>query len=442
MKTKINIQLLGVAAVAIIVTLVMAVSVFYEFFREEVMTELKNNARILVMSGLCDTSKENEVSKLLDHIRVTLIDETGTVQYDSLVSPDQMDNHGQRPEIVEALEEGEGSIIRRSATLGKSTFYYAVKQKDGTILRVSKDADSIWSIFKNAFPVICGISVLLFICCMFLAHFLTRSLVTPIEQMAKNIETCESISTYKELVPFISTIKKQHEDILKSAKMRQEFTANVSHELKTPLTSISGYAELIESGMATEDDVRRFAAEIHRNSRRLLNLINDIIKLSELDASEVQVDFSRVNLLDIIAESVEMLHLQAEKYQVKIIMDGEDCYVNANKSMMEEVVYNLCDNAIRYNNKDGKVFVTVFKEGEGAVIKVRDTGIGITPENQKRIFERFYRVDKSRSKAIGGTGLGLAIVKHIVAQHGARIEVESQLGVGTEIRIYFDHLEA
>lgn len=435
MKRKINLQLLGVAAIAIITTLIMAISFFYDVFEHEILIELKNDSYILKMSNMFEG--EMEAAHQLENLRVTVIAQDGSVKYDNWADKAQMGNHGGRPEVIAAFKEGEGLSIRRSATLGKNTFYYAVKQADGTVLRIAKDADSIWSIFRNATPMIIGIVCFLFAICIIIARLLTKSLVAPIGEIASNIEACGSISTYKELVPFISTIQEQHEDILKSAKMRQEFTANVSHELKTPLTSISGYAELIENGMADENEMRRFAKEIHRSSNRLLNLINDIIKLSELDATDIRADFESVNLYEVARESVEMLSLNAEKHEISVKLEGENCFVQGNKSMLEEVVYNLCDNAIRYNNKGGKVTVTVSVEGHEAVVAVKDTGIGISQKNQGRIFERFYRVDKSRSKLTGGTGLGLAIVKHIVAQHGASLEVESEVGKGTEIKIYF-----
>ena len=242
-------------------------------------------------------------------------------------------------------------------------------------------------------------------------------------------------------MPFLNTIQQQHEDIMKSAKIRQEFTANVSHELKTPLTSISGYSELIENGMASAGDVQRFAGEIHKNAQRLLTLINDILRLSELDDSErpVAATFETVDLYDIAKNCVNMLALNAEKHQVHVEMLGTSCLMDGNKQMLEELIYNLCDNAIRYNNQGGSVQVSIQEINETSQVEliVKDTGIGIPKEHQSRIFERFYRVDKSRSKSTGGTGLGLAIVKHIVSQHQAEIRLESETGIGTTIRIVF-----
>ena len=219
--------------------------------------------------------------------------------------------------------------------------------------------------------------------------------------------------------------------------MRQEFSANVSHELKTPLTSISGYAELIETGMASEQDTVRFAHGIHNSANRLLTLINDIIRLSELDGTEGEADTELLNLHEMAKNCVEMLSMSAEKHDVTIALSGTECYVTANRQMMEELLYNLCDNAIRYNNLGGSVDVQTYAREDHTYLIVKDTGIGISKEHQERIFERFYRVDKSRSKSTGGTGLGLAIVKHIIAKSHANLELESEPGKGTAIKVVF-----
>lgn len=212
----------------------------------------------------------------------------------------------------------------------------------------------------------------------------------------------------------------------KAEKMRREFTANVTHELKTPLTSISGYAEIIESGIVAPEDIERFAGKIHKESGRLLSLIGDIIELSELDENTRPVNYDKVDLSGLSREVAEDLHTNAKKHEVVIKVNAEDkILINGNRNQLYELVYNLCDNAIRYNRKGGNVTVTVKKEDENAVLSVADTGIGIPLKHQKRVFERFYRVDKSRSKETGGTGLGLAIVKHIAERHDGTITLKS-----------------
>ena len=219
--------------------------------------------------------------------------------------------------------------------------------------------------------------------------------------------------------------------------MRQEFTANVSHELKTPLTAISGYAELIASGMTGGEDTVHFANEIHRSAERLQSLINDIIKLSELDDSDLKLEFETVDLHELGEQCVSSMQMQAEKNEVTLQLEGMSVPMSGNKTLLEELLFNLCSNAVRYNKKGGSVTIVTAIENTRPVLIVKDTGIGIPKEQQERVFERFYRVDKSRSKSTGGTGLGLAIVKHIVAQHDAQISMTSEVGVGTEIKVVF-----
>lgn len=439
MKRKIKFELIGITVIAIFLTLLMVCSVFYEIFKKEIISELATDTRLLAVSGFLENGRviEEEGHPTLDNLRITIISSSGSVIYDNYSDISQMTNHLTRPEVILAREKGEGTSVRKSPTLGKATFYYALRVGDGSIIRVARETDSIWAIYASILPAILLIAIGLCGICIIVAHYLTKSLVAPIERIACNIENCSNISTYKELVPFIVKIQEQHEDILKGAKMRQEFTANVSHELKTPLTSISGYAEIIESGMAKDEDVKRFAGEIQRNSKRLLNLINDIIRLSQLDSDELEVDFEMVDLYELAKESVDMLQLYSKQHEVEMIITGQPCKIRGNKSMLEEMIYNLCDNAIRYNQRGGKVYVTITKEKQDAILSVKDTGIGISEENKERIFERFYRVDKSRSKLTGGTGLGLAIVKHIVAQHKAQLKVESEVGKGTMIMVRF-----
>lgn len=438
MKKRINIQLITIALIAIFTTMILVAAVCYDLFRKQILEDLKTYAHLLKQTGTVQVLIEPQYEAKMDNFRLTLVDKNGVVIYENYADADEMGNHADRPEIQEAFERGEGQAVRRSTTLGKNAFYYAVSMADGTVLRVSKEADSIWSIFRGAFPSILTITLILIVFCIVIAHFLTRSLVEPIEKIAQNVDHLGEPDTYEELAPFVATIKKQHEDILRNAGMRQEFTANVSHELKTPLTSISGYSELIENGMASDEDVVRFAKEIHRNSNRLLTLINDVIRLSELDVSEREASFECIDMKEIAETCVNMLQINAEKHGVTLEFEGVSCKVRSEKQMMEELVYNLCDNAIRYNNKDGKVKVMVKPLDEKAILVVEDTGIGIPKEHQERIFERFYRVDKSRSKSTGGTGLGLAIVKHIVAKNHADMKLESEVGKGTRITVSFE----
>lgn len=437
MKKKLYIVLIEIASLAIIVTLVCISVLFYIGFEKQVISDLELITQTYSLLS-ADRIKDMESNEYLKkNIRVSVITPDGEVIYDNNADIGEMDNHLDREEIKEALESGNGQAVRKSSTLERSLYYYAVLLDDGNVLRVAREVNNILSIFYNSVPIIFVMVVLLFLLCMVIAGYFTRKLLEPIEYLANNLDENKRIETYSELTPFMNTIYKQHDDILKSARMRQDFTANVSHELKTPLTSISGYSELIENGMATDDDIRRFAEEIHKNSSRLLTLINDIIRLSELDASDVSHTFEPINLYPIAETCVNMLQINAEKHKVTLSFEGMHASVMSTKEMMEELVYNLCDNAIRYNNENGTVHVSLKEVADKVVLSVKDTGIGIPKDHQERIFERFYRVDKSRSKSTGGTGLGLAIVKHIVVQSNAEIELHSEKGIGTEIKIIF-----
>lgn len=440
MRRKLHKELLATSALAIVLTLLFAMFVFYGLFKEQIVGDLKADARVLKNMHVFDniTDLHPDAYDLSpDSLRITVISAEGRVLFDSNADADAMENHETRPEIQAAFETGEGSGTRLSETLDKNLFYYAVRLDNGAVMRIAREADSFLAVFQNMLPTVLGVSALLFLLCIFLANYFTKSLVEPIEKMAENLSGPKTEAVYRELAPFVATIRQQHEDILKSAKMRQEFTANVSHELKTPLTAISGYAELIEHGMAGREDTVRFAREIHKNASRLLTLINDIIQLSQLDEGSRAVEYTDVDLYRMAADCIDMLKLNAEKQDVTMKLLGKPSIVFADRQQMEELLYNLCDNAIRYNNRGGSVTITVNTEGGNVILSVKDTGIGIPGEHQQRIFERFYRVDKSRSKATGGTGLGLAIVKHIVSQHGAQLSLESQAGKGTEIRVVF-----
>ena len=437
MKKKINAKFMLISTVAVVVTGICAMFIFYNILKEQIFDDLAANASVISMMNPELLTEKLPVDMDKDGLRITLIEEDGTVVYDSLGGEDIMENHGNREEILQAKSSGEGRAMRTSITSNEHTFYYAMQMESGLILRIAKDSSSIFTliIYMVGMIVLIGTGVLFI--CVVLARRLTKNLMTPIEKMADNIVLIEEDSVYEEMRPFVATIKAQHVDILQHAKIRQEFTANVSHELKTPLTAISGYAELIANGMTTGEDTMRFAGEIHRGSERLQHLINDIIKLSELDDSDLQLEFEEVDLQKEAKACVSNMQVHAEKNDVSINVKGSSAKLQANKMLIEELLYNLCSNAVRYNKKGGSVAIITGIENGHAVLVVKDTGIGIPKESQERVFERFYRVDKSRSKSTGGTGLGLAIVKHIVVQHEAQIFLESEVGKGTEIKVVF-----
>lgn len=440
MKKKINIRFIMIAALAIVVTALSAMLVYYNILKEQVFGDLKAYAHVIELLNIDDLAagiEKDPYNPIDDDLRITLIGAEGEVLYESLLNKDEMDNHNERPEIIEAREKGEGEAIRYSATSGTHTFYYAERLQNGNVLRIGRDSVSVNRIMVNTLVIVLVIALCILFVCMVISHYLTKKLVEPIEKLATNIMLVDENNVYEEIRPFVNTIKEQHVNIINNAQLRQEFTANVSHELKTPLTAISGYAELIGNGMTGKEDTIRFSNEIHSNANRLLSLINNIIKLSELDEADHQMEMERIDLYKLAENCVQMMQVTAEKQGIRLTLQGESAMAMANKGLMDEVFYNLCSNAIRYNKPGGSVTVTVGTKDERPFLSVADTGIGIPKECQERVFERFYRVDKSRSKSTGGTGLGLAIVKHIVAQHNAALHLDSELGEGTTIEIVF-----
>ena len=438
MKKKIFKYFACMITVAILATTLLLSWVNYEMFKGRVMDDLEAYGRMFAVEMNGEAEAQSALRSLEEDIRVTLVHADGTVYYDNFADPNAMDNHADRPEIRQALENGSGSDIRNSSTVDQSTFYYAVKLENGDVLRLAQEASNIWSVYFRSVPLILLLAAGMAGVSLYLAHLLTARLVQPIEQMTAHLNNVSGVARYPELEPFMDMIEQQHEEILRSANMRVEFTANVSHELKTPLTSISGYAELIESGMAQGEQAKTFAGEIHKSANRLLTLINDIIRLSQMDAPMPDLKFEPVDLAQIATNTFEQLEMSARKVDVTLQLDAKQAVVEADRQMMDELLYNLCDNAIRYNVRGGSVKLEVRPVRDKVIVCVQDTGIGISPENQEHVFERFYRVDKSRSKATGGTGLGLAIVKHIAVKHNAQIELESELGRGTKISVIFD----
>ena len=392
-------------------------------------------------------------------LRFSLIDGGGTVLYDSeaaagvvydkdgkvyAVDAPDLPSHADRPEFIAAMADGSASATRESQTMQKETHYYArrIVTPEGTqVLRVGEDVANIWGLSADTLPLLCGAVVVILLATAVLAWWLTRRLVQPINHLAESLDTIEADVPYEELIPLARTIQTDRKLREDNETMRREFTANVSHELKTPLTSISGYAELIETGIAKPEDVPDFGRKIHSEATRMIQLVNDILQLSKLDTVSETGDapvMETVDLLDVAKECVERQKLNARRAYISLTYLGESAPVLGSRALLDELCQNLCDNAIRYNRPGGKVqIITACSRDGHCSLTVTDNGIGIPREAQSSVFERFYRVDKSRSKATGGTGLGLAIVKHIARIHNARIKLESQVDVGTTITVTF-----
>ncbi len=377
--------------------------------------------------------------------RITWIDADGTVLFDNAVNANEMENHLEREEIKEALADGYGESMRYSNTLSDKQLYSAIRLSDGSVLRLSSVQMAVWALLLGFAQPICLVILIAFVLSYVLASRLTKRILTPINSIDPD-DPLQHINEeeYKEIAPLLSRIQFQNEqlkrdqkEIEKAALIRQEFTANVSHELKTPLHAISGYAELLENEMVKEKDIKPFAGKIREESTRMTKLVEDIIDLTKLDNGGVEMKWEDCDLYRIAENAVDSLEAPATALGVEVTVGGSDAPVRAIPQLLYSIVYNLCDNGIKYNHSGGKVEVDVQQTTYNTVLRVKDTGIGIPEESRERIFERFYRVDKSRSKEVGGTGLGLSIVKHAVLVHGGKIEVNSEVGKGTEFIVSF-----
>ena len=433
MERKIVLTLFYMCIVTTIVGILITTVVYYSFFRKEVRENLVHECRIVAQCYEM-ISSPGELKRFTgEEFRITLIETDGTVLFESDADANSMTNHLDRPEIQSAIENGTGSDSRYSDTIGSEDYYYAVRLDDGNILRVSIQADSIFALFERSLLIILMIIIGIIAVSMIVSVKLTDKLIAPLKHIPEMLEKNsfpDEISEYDEITSLVTEIKKIRSS---QEQMRQEFTANVSHELKTPLTSISGYAEIIESGMAEGKDCVVFAGKIRDESSRLLILIEDILKLSELDSDESVILEDTIDLTAVAEECRERLLHTAQQRGINISVNGISAPVRGNRTEIFELVYNLVDNAIKYNRENGNIDIFI----QGRTLTVSDTGIGIPKDDIPRVFERFYRVDKSRSRAKKGTGLGLSIVKHIADHHGAEIEVDSSVNIGTSITIRF-----
>ncbi len=517
----------------------------------------KNQLRI--QTSLAAQGTANEGAKYFEEleteeVRITWVNENGTVLFDSETNSAEMENHLEREEIARALKEGYGESSRYSATLTERLFYCAQRLPDGTVIRLSVAQNSMITLLMGMIQPLCVIFAAALILSLVLASRLSKKIVKPLNEL--DLDEPLSNESYDEIAPLLTRlnsqqlqIKRQSDELMqkrrefetvttgmtegivllnnkqeilsinpaaqkilgsekspvgqtvisvnrssvlrdalakadagerseniaelcggrfeisaspifsdgkvcgtallfldvtekeKSEQLRREFTANVSHELKTPLQTISGYAELMVNGMAMPKDTAEFSGRIYSESQRMIRLVDDIIKLSRLDegALSLSEDMKRenVNLYALAQETIAGILPQAESEGVSVSLEGEPTVINGIPRLIQEIIFNLCDNAVKYNHAGGSVTVTVSSDNDSARLTVSDTGIGIPEEHLERIFERFYRVDKSRSKPLGGTGLGLSIVKHAALMHNAKIETQSEVGKGTAISVIF-----
>lgn len=538
-----------VAVVVLFASLALVMGVLYDYFSGSQENQLKTQTD-LAAQGI-----EHEGSAYFngldsEELRITWIDKDGKVLFDNKTDASSMENHLEREEVRQAVENGYGKSARYSETLTEKSLYSAKKLSDGSIVRLSVSQYSVLTLFLGMLRPVLIIALLAVVLALLLAYRLSKNIVTPLNKL--NLASPLSNKVYEELSPLLKRmdaqqrqLKHQSEELKRkreefetatenmsegliilnekgvilsinraaakmlglsedsvgkdffsektsvnlkeptqkalsgqnteevfalndgncqllanpvstdgkvtgaallvldvtekerAEQMRREFTANVSHELKTPLQTISGYAELLANGMVADKDKTAFSEKIYAEAQRMIRLIEDIIKLSNLDEGAVELTRETVDLYVTAENTVRSLLPAAKKANVTLSLNGENAEIYGIPQLLTAVVYNLCDNAIKYNKDGGTVFVNVKNNAENIVLSVRDTGIGIPKEQQERIFERFYRVDKSHSKEVGGTGLGLSIVKHAAKLHDAKITLESEVGKGTGITVIF-----
>ena len=445
MRTKIFRSIWLVLVSALLISYALIVGLLYNHFTDEQLAQLRNETKLVsqavVLNGLDFFDKLGTTD-----FRITWITADGKVLYDNEADEQAMENHLEREEIRDALQNGYGESRRYSSTLLEQQLYTAQKLPDGTVLRLSVTQTTIWNLFLRFLLPLGAILVIEVILSFVLASSLSRRIVEPLNELNLDspLENADH-EAYTEILPLLRRLDDQHkqlakdrEELEKTSLIRQEFTANASHELKTPLHVISGYAELLESGMVpTEESRRLFAGKIRTESQRMSKLVEDIIDLSQLDVGGVGMTRENTDLYRIAVNAVESLESTAAGAGVTLSVSGESAIIYGVPLVLYSIIYNLCSNAIHYSDRGDSALVTVRDFPDHALLTVSDNGIGIPEEDLDRIFERFYRVDKSHSKEVGGTGLGLSIVKHAAKVHDAEISVKSTLGKGSVFTVKF-----
>lgn len=421
--------------VAVILTVTVCVLAYAYSFEKNMNSQAQ--AQAVLLKHLCTESDNmledlTQISKTLQS-RVTFINSEGRVIFDSNYDAQSLENHLDRQEISSAATLGAGSAKRYSSTDGKTNYYYAVKVANLGVVRVGvSSAYLAGEAIMSALPIVLLFIILVLVFCIWIASRTTKNIVSTIENY--DIESQNSY-IYDELSPFIKKINSQRKTIdlqqVQSQNMRREFTANVTHELKTPLTSILGYSQLINNKIVKPEDVVSFTQIIENNAVRLLSLIDDILKVSQLDEMQ-SFEKENLNLSQIVTCATAELSPIAQSKKINIETDIQDVFYTANSAHMQDMVRNILSNAIKYNKENGNVWIKLFKDEKSVVLSIKDDGIGIDTPHQDKIFERFYVVDKSRNKTVSSTGLGLSIVKHIVNCYNGEIKLISSNNSGSE----------
>ena len=410
----------------------------YGYFEKQIFLELETESCLLEGYDLFENSTDLErISKLKTKNRITLIHTDGTVYFDNTVDISTMENHALRSEFLKAKESGVSTAGRYSSTMLEKTLYFAKQLESGDILRVSCEQHSVGVLVLGMSQILLVMLVIAMIISGIIANILSKKIIQPLNHI--DLENPEATNVYEELKPFTKRIAEENFEKSQREELRQQFTANVSHELKTPLTSISGFAEILKQGGTDEQTTKDFAESIYDESRRMITLVNDIIKLSKLDEKSISMEKEALSLREIAREAMEVLGPVAENKKVSINISGDSGLFNGVRPVIYEMVYNLMDNAIKYNRTGGTVNIKIesLMDSHKVILTIQDNGIGIPEREKERIFERFYRVDKSRSRELGGTGLGLSIVKHAAKYHNASILLNTKEGEGSTFTVIF-----
>lgn len=436
MRQKMQHSMVFVLTATLVIAYIFLTGIMYRqtvtTVEEEIHREADYISKAVQISG---TEYLNQMDEVRANTRITWISAEGTVLYDSTEDEHTFENHKNRPEVKKAFAKGEGEDIRKSDTIGEEMCYYAEKMPDGTVLRVSRTMNSAMKSAFHILPFMIFLALIMIVTAWLLSKWQIERLIRPINTL--DLENPLEQEMYPELQPLLERIEQSNKEKEAVAAMRREFSANVSHELKTPLTSISGYAEIMKDGLVRPEDMQHFSEKIYQETSRLITLVEDIIKLSRLDEGRVELEKEEVDLYELSREIISRLAPQAAKNRVRLELTGESVKYTGIRQILDEMIYNITENAIKYNNPGGKVSVWAGNTLQGKKVVVTDNGIGIPEDQIDRIFERFYRVDKSHSKERGGTGLGLSIVKHGVMLHHGEVHVESKLGEGTRIELVF-----
>ncbi|MDD7385274.1 MAG: ATP-binding protein [Actinomycetaceae bacterium] len=452
LRSRILLNMVAATAIALILGYGLTAAVFYRGARSDQIASVQKETNLLAAaietsSGAIDSMLDS-FAKNEPGYRVTLIEQDGTVVYDSVADPSTMENHANRPEVRAAEASGVGEATRDSHTLQESMYYYAKRVQHGQVIRVARATVTMLAAWRAGLPALTAIAGAMILLAALMARHQARVIVEPLEQIdVENPLNNDAPGVYVEFIPLLERIDARNDQNRQAEQSRQEFSANVSHELKTPLTSISGYAEIIRDGLVQQQDISEFSGRIYAESQRLLQLIDDIMALSKLDEQSLESYGDRravggawapVDLFETAKSVTTRLADKAERYRVQIQLTGSTVQVDGIEALVDQMVFNIVENAIKYNHEGGHVYVWAGQmRGKPAVI-VEDDGIGISEDDQAHIFERFYRADKSRSKERGGTGLGLSIVKHAAEVLGATVEVDSTIGSGTRMEVVFD----